>query len=398
MAHENEQASLKAPFLLLISAVAGFILANSSLSHHYAHLLNTKFQITIGLLELINKPFLLLVNDGLMAIFFLFIGLELKREIVVGELSNLKKAMLPIFAAIGGMLVPAIIYFSFNPSGEVSNGWGIPMATDIAFALGIVTVLSSRVPTSLKVLLAAVAIVDDLGAILVIAILYTAKIDTNALFLASIFFGACIVANRMGVMKLSIYMLLGLPLWYFMLKSGVHATIAGVLLAMTIPLATKQKKTAKLLSDIFNNQASPLDSPAVFLEKSLFKWVGYLIIPVFAFCNSGVTLATIQFGTISLGVLFGLVLGKPLGIVGAAYLSKLFKVADLPTGVAWSQIIGIGFLAGIGFTMSLFISSLAFETASFNNEAKFAILLASLIAGTAGAILIMRFKSTQTSS
>jgi len=392
MAHQNEQSSLMAPALLLLSAVAGFVLSNSPFSSHYAQILSTKIQIAIGMQDLINKSVLLLVNDGLMAIFFLFIGLELKREIVVGELSNLRKAMLPIFGAVGGMVVPALIYFGFNPAGEASNGWGIPMATDIAFALGILAVLGSRVPTSLKVLLAAIAIVDDLGAILVIAIFYTAQIDTLSLMLAAGFLGACVFANWLGVMKLSIYMLLGIPLWYFMLKSGVHATVAGVLLAMTVPLASKKESSARLLSDILKNEASPLDSPAVFLEKSLFKWVGYLIIPVFAFCNSGVALGSIQFGAISLGVIFGLVVGKPLGIVGAAYVSKKIKVADLPSGVCWTQMTGVGFLAGIGFTMSLFISSLAFDNADFNNEAKFAILLASLIAGSLGAFLMMRAK------
>jgi len=188
------------------------------------------------------------------------------------------------------MVVPALIYFGFNPTGESSNGWGIPMATDIAFALGILAVLGSRVPVSLKVLLAAIAIVDDLGAIMVIAIFYTAQIDTTSLLLAAMFLGACVFANKMGVMKLSVYILLGIPLWYFMLKSGVHATIAGVLLAMTIPLSKNQDGTARLLSDIFDNDASPLDSPAVFLEKSLFKWIGYLIIPIFALCNSGVSI------------------------------------------------------------------------------------------------------------
>lgn len=193
-------------------------------------------------------------------------------------------------------------------------------------------------------------------------------------------------------------MLLGKPLWYFMLKSGVHATIAGVLLAMTTPLAPKKKSTALLLADILQDKASPLDSPAVFLEKSLFKWVGFLIIPIFAFCNAGVALGSIQFGTISLGVIFGLVIGKPLGIVIAAYLSKVFRLADLPKGVNWTQITGIGCLAGIGFTMSLFISSLSFENASLNNEAKMAILIASLIAGSLGSFLMLRTKGVTSSS
>lgn len=389
MASHNEQSSLIAPALLLLASVAGFILCNSPFSSHYIELLNTKIQIAVGSKDLFNKSFLLLVNDGLMAIFFLFIGLELKREIVVGELSNVRKALLPIFAAVGGMLIPALIYFSLNPTGEASNGWGIPMATDIAFALGILAVLGSRVPASLKVLLAAIAIVDDLGAILVIAIFYTAQIDLTSLALAAAFLGACIVANRLGCMKVSIFMMLGIPLWYFMLKSGVHATIAGVMLAMTIPLSAKGKNTAKLLEEILQNDASPTDSPAVFLEKSLLKWIGYLVIPVFAFCNSGVVLGSIQFGAVSLGVIFGLVFGKPIGIVGAAYVSKALKLSALPTGVNLLQITGIGFIAGIGFTMSLFISSLAFSDPALNNESKFAVLLASLIAGSFGTFLML---------
>lgn len=382
------------PGLLLVSAVAGFGLANSTFSGGYRALLDTRMLLAVGSLELFNKSFLLLVNDGLMALFFLYIGLELKREIVVGELSDARQAMLPIFAALGGMLVPALLYFAINPTGRTSTGWGIPMATDIAFALGILTVLGSKVHASLKVFLTAIAIVDDLGAILVIAIFYTAKVDFTALATALGLAGICIAANHLGVMRLSVYMLIGIPMWYFMLKSGVHATIAGVLLAMTIPLAPKHVNTPSLVKDIRNNEGSPLDSPAVFFEDSLFKWVGYLVIPIFAFCNSGVALDSMRFTTVSLGVIAGLVIGKPLGDVGATYLATRLKMAALPYGVKWSQIIGVGFLAGIGFTMSLFVSSLAFADADLNNEAKLAILIASLIAGTFGVFFILTMKST----
>ncbi len=390
MAQQNESASLIAPILLLVSSVAGFVISNSIFASYYLDLLNTKIQFSLGPWEIINKSILLLVNDGLMAIFFLFIGLELKREIMVGELSNLRKAMLPIFGAIGGMAVPALIYFALNPSGETARGWGIPMATDIAFALGILAVLGSRVPMTLKVMLAAIAIVDDLGAILVIALFYTSQIDISSLIYALLFFGVCWTANLLGVMRTSVYMLIGIPLWYFMLKSGVHATIAGVLLATTIPLAPRRSNTAKLISDIFNKATSPLDSPAIFLEKSLLKWVGLLVIPIFAFCNSGVSLGTIEFGTISLGIIMGLVVGKPVGIAGAAFIAERLKIAKLPEQIKWSQIIAIGFLAGIGFTMSLFVSSLAFKDPALNNEAKFAILIASLIAGSLGTFGILK--------
>lgn len=390
MAQQGESASLLAPALLLVSAIVGFALSNSGLSEVYYGFLNTKIQLALGSKDLINKSLLLLINDGLMAVFFLFIGLELKREIVVGELSNVRQAIFPIFAAIGGMVVPAAIYLGLNSSGEGANGWAIPMATDIAFALGILAVLGTRVPASLKVLLAAVAIVDDLGAILVIAIFYTAQVDIASLGFALVPLVICVAMNRMGVTKVSLYILFGIPTWYLTLKSGVHATIAGVLLAMTIPLAANKKKsTAKLLADIFRKEASPLDSPAVFLEKSLVPWVGFLIIPVFAFSNSGVALSSFQFGAVSLGVIFGLAIGKPLGVVGAAYLSKVLQIANLPKGVSWLQLTGVGFLAGVGFTMSLFISSLAFESASLNNEAKIAILVGSLIAGLVGAFLLI---------
>ncbi len=396
MAQGNEGSSIIPPIVLLLAAVAGFIFSNSILSDAYNDILNSKLLFSIGGWEVINKSILLLVNDGLMAVFFLFVGLELKREIMVGELSNIKNAMLPIFGALGGMIAPALLYFALNPSGEVSNGWGIPMATDIAFALGIVAILGSRVPASLKILLSAIAIVDDLGAILVIAIFYTANIDPIALGLAFAFLGACFALNKLGFTKLSLYILLGFPMWYFMLKSGVHATIAGVMLAATIPLTAKNQKKNRLslITDIFNKKASPLDSPAVFLEKSLVPWVSFLIVPVFAFCNSGVTLSSLEFGTVALGVILGLVLGKPLGILGAALLAKKLGVADLPAGTSWGQLAGLGCLAGIGFTMSLFISSLAFTSVDSNNEAKFAILIASLISGMIGTVLLTRFRVT----
>lgn len=390
MSHEEDSAvSIWPPLLLLLSALAGFLISNSHWVDSYIKLLDTKIAFYINDFELINKSFLLLVNDGLMAVFFLFIGLELKREIVVGELSDIRKASLPIFAAIGGMIFPAIIYFLFNQSGDAKSGWGIPMATDIAFALGVLTVLGSKVPKSLKILLAAIAIVDDLGAILVIAFFYTSQIGVGYFFAAIAIYLLCLILNRMGVMKVSLYVALGLPMWYFMLKSGIHATIAGVMLASTIPLAGKEESTAALIDNIFNNERSPLDSPAVFLEKSLLKWVSFLVIPIFAFANSGVQLTDVRIGAVSMGVIFGLVLGKPLGITVVTLAAKSFGWVEIPKNISLFHLVGLGSLAGIGFTMSLFIGSLAFKDPVNFNEAKLAILLASAISATLGSFILL---------
>jgi len=384
MSSSKSIANLLAPIALLLAASLGFIVSNSPFSVEYNAALQQYFSINIGSFELINKSIIHLINDGLMAVFFLYVGLELKREIVVGELSSLKLAALPILAAIGGMVVPALIYFVLNPAGEASNGWGIPMATDIAFALGILAVLGSRVPTSLKVLLTAIAIVDDLGAILVIALFYTSSINFIALMAALGLLILCLIMNKRGVRAISMYVLVGIPMWYFMLKSGVHATIAGVALAMTIPLASKNANPKDAITDIYDERLSKLNNPALFLEKSLHNWISFFIIPIFAFANSGVTLDKITVGSVAGGILMGLVLGKPLGIVGASYLATKFVGVPLPRGVTWVQIIGLGFVAGIGFTMSLFIGSLAFESKELINEAKFGIILASVIAGSIG--------------
>lgn len=379
----HSKPSLFGPVLLLGAALLGFLLANSSFGRLYSEGLLTPLAFKFGEIKLLEKSFLLIVNDGLMALFFLFVGLELKREILVGELSQVKKALLPVFAAIGGMVAPALIYLSLNIGGP-TEGWGIPMATDIAFAMGIITMLGNRVPASLKILLAAVAIVDDLGAIMVIALFYTASIDASALGYA----GACLVVlmamNFFGLKMLSLYLLVGIPLWYFTLKSGVHATIAGVLLACFIPLAAKGQSRAAVIDYIYQGKASPLDSPAVFLEKSLLPWVTYLIIPLFAFANAGVVLGEISLSSVSFGIIFGLALGKPLGVVLATYLGVRGGLIRLPQGVSWLQVTGLGLLAGVGFTMSLFISSLAFTDPVLGNESKFAILLGSLIAGSGG--------------
>lgn len=397
MAQDNGSNSIAAPILLLIAAALGFIISNSPLSDYYFQALGSRIDVFFDNYKLFGKSISLIINDGLMSVFFLFIGLELKRALIVGELSSPEKSLLPIVSAVGGMVIPALIYFFFNFKSDGISGWGIPMATDIAFALGILSMFGSRVPAVLKVTLAAIAIVDDLGAILVIAIFYTSQIGYTELLIVLGIFLVCFALNRWGVTRLSVYLLLWVPMWYFMLKSGVHTTITGVLLAACIPLAHKNHKSrAKLISDILENKASPLDSPAVFLEKSLLRWVNFLIIPIFAFANSGVQLGSIQFGTVSFGVVFGLVVGKPLGVAGFAWIAHKLKLLNLPQGMTWGHLLGIGFFAGIGFTMSLFINSLAFpEAPLLANEAKFAILFASGISAFFGTVFLLRHKKAQ---
>lgn len=390
MASKDGSASLIPPILLLLAAVSSIGIANSSLAPLYFSGLSTKINLTFGPIELLDKSLLYIINDGLMAIFFLFIGLELKREIIVGELSSIKASTLPIFAALGGMIAPALFYTFINIQGPGENGWGIPMATDIAFALGILTILGSRIPTQLKVILAAIAIVDDLGAILVIAIFYTNQIHLDYLFFATITAAIGIGLNFSGVKKLSVYALIGLPMWYFTLKSGIHATIAGVVLGGIIPLSLKDCKPHKLISNILNHKASLLDSPAIFLEKSLYKWIGLVIVPLFAFANAGVTISTFSIGPIGYGIIAGLVFGKPAGVLLLTFLGKSLGLLQLPKDIAFAHLFGIGCLAGIGFTMSLFIGSLAFENElSLLNEAKVGILIASVISGLLGSLILL---------
>ena len=390
MAQHNESASILAPLLLLVAALVGFILANSPLASLWDGLLQTDLEVNVGGVSLLDKPFLLLINDGLMAIFFLFVGLELKREIVAGGLSDIRQAILPVASAIGGMVVPAAIYLALNGSDTTAmKGWAVPMATDIAFALGILAILGSRVPAALKVILAAVAIVDDLGAILVIALFYTSSIDATSLFLALSIFAVCIAANALGMMKISFYLIMGIPFWYFTLKSGIHATIAGVLLAMVIPLAPATSKARQLVEAVMSNEAPLHTSPAIWLERALIGWVGSFIIPVFALSNAGVGLGEASVGTVAWGIILGLVVGKPLGIFGAAKFVEKMGWAKLPEGVSWGHILAIGFLGGVGFTMSLFISSLGFAAGAMNSEARLAILMASIFAAFAGVITIL---------
>lgn len=352
--------------ILLGCVVLSLIIANSTLSNGFQDFLNK----VVGISS-IKYSISAWINDGLMAIFFLLVGLEIKREVIAGELSSFKKASLPVLAALGGMLVPALIFYIFNQNTATAGGWGIPMATDIAFALAIIAVLGKAVPASLKIFLAALAIADDLGAILVIAIFYTDAIHWNYLLMALGIFVLLLSLNFFKIKSIWPYLFLGLFLWYFMHHSGIHATIAGVLLAFTIPVKSK-------------NGHSPLET----LEHNLAKPVNFLIMPIFALANTNITIENEMFSNLasplSLGIFFGLFFGKTVGVTLMSYTAVKLKIANLPTTANWKHVIGIGMLAGIGFTMSIFISILSFTAINLVNEAKFAILLTSVFAGLIG--------------
>lgn len=369
--------------VLFIFAIAALVLANWELSSSwYFGFINTLVNIEVGAWGL-QKPMLLLVNDGLMAIFFFVVGLEIKKEILAGELSDSRKASFSVFAAIGGMSVPALIFVVFNTGQASLSGWAIPMATDIAFALGVLSLFGKRVPTSLKVFLLALAIVDDLGAILIIAFFYTSEVAANYLGVA---FGVLFLLYLLGLMKLRnwwISLVLGIITWYCFLKSGVHATIAGVLLAFICPASLNPASVQK------QRDVSHVDH----WIHVLHPWVAFFIMPVFAFFNAGVQIsseAIAALGTSNLawGIFLGLVLGKPVGVFAFSYLGVKLKMASLPEGVKWSHILGVGFVSGIGFTMSLFIGSLAFDNAQLQDLSKMAILISSLVAMIAGYLLL----------
>jgi len=361
--------------LLLIAAAAlALIINNSPLSHLYAGLLDVPVVAQVGALQ-IAKPLLLWINDGLMALFFLLIGLEVKRELLEGHLSKPSQVVLPGAAAIGGMVVPALIYWFLNRDNPAAlGGWAIPMATDIAFALGVLALLGKRVPVSLKLFLMTLAIIDDLGAIIVIAIFYSHELSTLSLALA----GACLVAliamNRLGVVKIGPYMVIGLILWVCVLKSGVHATLAGVTLAFCIPLRTH------------NAEASPLLS----LEHALHPWVAFGILPLFAFANAGVSLAGANLESfthhVPMGIAAGLLIGKTVGVFGLTWLAVRAGLAALPHGANWGQVFGVAILCGIGFTMSLFVGSLAFIPGSsdYAGMDRMGILTGSILAAVIG--------------
>jgi len=357
--------------LLLVASVAAMICANTGLAPLYHRLWEIPLRVDLGGV-VVDKTLHHWVNDGLMAIFFFVVGLEIKREVTAGELAAPKKAVLPIAAAVGGMLIPASLYAVINDGGEGMHGWGIPMATDIAFALGVLALVGKRAPAGLLVFLTALAIVDDLGAVLVIALFYGGRIVLEPLLFGGAVVITSLTLNGIGVRAPLIYSLLGVALWTAFLKSGVHATVAGVLLAFTIPTSTE-----------------PEESPLQRIEQKLHPWVVYLIMPLFAFANAGVDLSAQALieaveQPITLGIAIGLVLGKQLGVMLASWIPVRLGWAELPAGVSWKQLYGVSWLAGIGFTMSLFITNLAFADPRLVEQAKTGILLASLIAGAVG--------------
>lgn len=366
--------------ILILFTVLALAWANSPWYQSYTDLFGTYLTVGLGDWE-ISKPLLLWINDGLMAIFFFLVGLEIKREVLVGELASVRRAMLPVSAAVGGMAIPALIYLIFNAGSDGARGWGIPMATDIAFALGVLALLGSRAPITLKIFLTAVAIVDDIGAVLVIALFYTDEVAVMSLLVGAGFLAALIGANRLGVQRGPVYVLLGLGLWVAVLQSGVHATVAGVLLAMTIPARAWSRGPA---GDLHDEHESLL----LRLEHGLQPWVAFAIIPLFAIANAGVRVEGDFAGQLSdpiaLGIILGLLIGKQIGVTGFAWLSVRTGIAALPPGISWRQIHGVSSLAAMGFTMSLFIATLAFGDPAVLDTAKIAILVASLAAGVLG--------------
>jgi len=405
--------------LLMLCAVAALVIANSHWHEAYHHLLELPFTIGAEGFAL-SKSIHHWINDGLMALFFLVVGLELKREILVGELADVKQALLPIIAAIGGMLMPALIYIGMNPEGHTFNGWGIPMATDIAFALGTLALLGSRVPKSLLMFLVALAIVDDLGAVIVIALFYTETLNLTALGLAGFFLLVLVALNLGGVRRLLPYLLVGAVLWIAMLKSGVHATLAGIMLAFTIPMRPKYdpnrflfqinerigqiKQAFKSEENIVKNDqlrsrvqalgegVQLVQAPAQILEHKMHLPSAYIVIPIFALANAGIPIDWSAFGEtvthpVSLGIALGLVVGKLLGIAGFTWVAVKLGLSELPKELNFKHIIGVALMGGIGFTMSIFIAELGFaHHAEDLLMAKTGILLASIIAGVSGFI------------
>jgi len=394
------ESEAKGGILLFLAALVAFALSNSPAASVYFALREVPVAVRFGDFYL-EKNLLLFVNDFLMAIFFLLVGLELKRELTTGELRTPRRAALAIAAALGGMIVPALIYTALNAGGPGAAGWGVPMATDIAFALGVLALLGRRVPLALKVFLTALAIVDDLGAVLVIALFYTAKLSVPALLKAGLVYLGLLVLARLGVRNLVPYLLLGLVLWFFVLKSGVHATVAGVLLAFAIPIAAGRKalavgaeteadpEEAEARLEAIEAEAASAQSPLHRLEHLLHPWVAYGILPVFAFMNAGVALGGLVLGPVALGAFLGLLLGKPIGIALFSYLAVRAGLAQLPSGIGWNAILGVGMVAGIGFTMALFIAGLAFEGALLD-QAKVGVLSASVAAALLGTGILLR--------
>lgn len=407
--------------VLLLCVLIGLIWINLPFGDSYTNFWNTYIGFSIGSYDF-HQSLLHWINDGLMAIFFFLIGLELKRELIVGGLTDLKEASLSIIAAIGGMILPAIIYLIFNPPrSEGANGWGIPISTDIAISLGILALFSYNIPRKLKLLLTSIAIIDDIGAILIIAIFYSSQIQWIFLLVSALIIIGLYSFNRIGVRKNIVYIIPGILLWFFIFQSGIHSTLSGILLAITIP-ATKRidvdefqeittktlgyiseidlsegdtvvysryKASIKALEEGFSNILTPLE----LIEHKLINWVVFFIVPLFGLANSGIAFSSLSSESFSanifLGVFLGLLIGKPLGMITFSYIYSKTKFFNLPTNVNWLQLIGIGFLAGIGFTMSNFIASLAFQaTDNLLDTAKIGILLASVISALIGYLII----------
>ena len=367
--------------LLIFVTILALVLKNSALSEYYAAFLRTPVEIRFADLH-IAKPLLLWINDGLMAIFFLLIGLEVKREFLEGQLSTPSQVALPGIAAIGGMLVPAAFYIAINHEDPTAmRGWAIPTATDIAFALGVLAMLGKRVPLSLKVFLMALAIIDDLGAIVIIALFYTVELSTLSIVVSACALTTLIIMNRLGVAKKAAYIIVGVILWVSVLKSGVHATLAGVALAFTIPLRCTRKDKGKTYSMSKD------------MEHDLHYWVAFFILPMFAFVNAGVDLRNVSLDQMTtgvpLGIMAGLFLGKQLGVFGFSWVAIKIGLAKLPDRSTWLQLYGVSILTGIGFTMSLFVDSLAFTDGNLYQQAdKLAVLIASFSAGIAGYLIL----------
>ncbi len=362
--------------ILIVCVIISLLIANTASAESFQGLLDTKIGTEIFHLDYSVSIW---INDGLMALFFLLVGLEIKRELLEGELSDIKKASLPIFAAVGGMLIPALIYVLLNNSTDYKHGWAIPMATDIAFSLAIISLLGKSVPNSLKIFLSALAIVDDLGAIIVIALFYTDSIDWFSLGICGGITALLIVLNKLGVTKIIFYIIPGLFLWYFMHHSGIHATIAGVILAFTIP------------TNISTTEISPLEK----LEQRLHIPVSFLIMPLFALANTNITfqkeILDDFINPLSIGIIGGLFVGKVLGINLFSFLAIKLKWAELPAFSAWKEMLGVGFLAGIGFTMSIFVALLAFPNETeMQNISKISILIASVLSGIVG-FMVLKF-------
>jgi NhaA family Na+:H+ antiporter len=418
------QVEASSGIVLLFAAVIAMVWANSPWDEEYFDLWHTHITVDAQIFA-IDLDLQEWVNDGLMTIFFFLMGLEIKRELAHGELSTPRRALLPAAGALGGMVVPALIYTAFNAGGEGANGWGVPMATDIAFAVGVLSLLSRRVPFSIKVFLLALAIADDIGAILVIAFFYTSDIDTLALGLAAVTLAVIFAMNRSGVRNIDVYVVAGAVFWLTVLESGVHATIAGVILGLLAPASSfygrstfipdaedlvrrfrdahaagdeaLQQGILAQLEDLAQGTEAPLDR----LERALHPWVSFLIVPLFALANAGVAVSrdvaeSAVESPISIGVALGLVAGKPLGIFVLTWLAVRLRICDMPNGATWPQIFGVGMLAGIGFTVALLIANLAFEDAALADEAKLGILAASVAAGVGGFAFLWLTTRTRT--